>query len=576
MSLLTYDTTTGKGLFPTLGRIFGLMEKLNTDRGTTIPAYLTGAETAIRADTLVSGEDLENLEITLWPGMAAWQAGYSNYIEVLRQFARNYLIQVCMDEHADLQPTLADCLPYLVEQMEEGLTAGIPAMGTHVEAFTITTTVTADADNVGDIAVVVSTKRGNGRPQQNIFAETLTCEVADAGSIATADTDGVPPTLTITGQDAAPSIMDPEWPDGSQITRTLTVTDETNTLLDNSDFADAEDDNIPDGWVPIIGTLGTNIKLSPTPVQIITASCMASSTGTCAISWNDNTRTHWTPRLPAAMTAGDLQTALNAIPALSSVTVASSSGSVAGDVDFTVTMHNTPGKPATFGTTENSSGSMAVVSLTSGSSGALKGRCVELNKAAAIYRPVWLQPDVSYMLSVHASRCGDCSTGTLTLELVQDTSAYTAAVDTAGNSYSLVTPATCLAVAATSLPSQTALSLEMRVSKNMPQPCFVGIKFNTLAAATSMAVYANRPYVAMPLRLYDGGPYVAAFAGAKQSAVTDSYSIAATNNRTAPNFQDYFEKCFRLSALNLTLPTTVATTSDLAPNSLIIASSSLV
>jgi hypothetical protein len=133
--------------------------------------------------------------------------------------------------------------------------------GATVKACAVTAAVAPFGTVNGDGFAVVSTKRGDGLAQENLFAEVayLTCATD-------AQTGGAQPgseSFDFTGDVAQPDPFHWEWPLGSGATATVQAASPARdnaegNLLVNGDFED-QTSNVPAQWVVAVGTAGTDV-----------------------------------------------------------------------------------------------------------------------------------------------------------------------------------------------------------------------------------------------------------------------------------------------------------------------------
>ena len=340
----TYDPTNKNGLFNVLGEVFGIMSALNTESAATVPGYVGELSGKINALTETSPSTaVVAAQSALQSALQTWSSQAAPLVSQLNIFAAQYLISVVTAAAPETPQTIYDCMNVLLGQMQTNGTVqdgGGQARGTYVAPVaTISAAVSYASTNVGNMLVVADVTRGDGLVQQTIFVEQI------VGTVLTAETAGVPAQIQFVGQPATSAALASTWPLGSGITATVTETTPSSSLLYNGSFALATVANVPDGWTVLVGTPGTNIKLTSNAVQTVSIPTSTTS-GSFVLQWQSAGGTYYsTGQLPYNVTAATMQTALSAFPGLSGITV--SSAVVSTNTVFTVTFNNCTGVPAT-------------------------------------------------------------------------------------------------------------------------------------------------------------------------------------------------------------------------------------
>ncbi len=244
-----------QGLFTRLGKIINLINQINTFRSTTLT-------TEVDDITDEYGDDRQDLVDGLFTQAASNRAANDAFLEDLRQLAEDTVIQMVYDDAKINPQTLTVALTELIRQME--------ATADDVDASTVSATLAYTAGNNGDGKGGISVISPKGTALENVFDETVTLLVT-ADSQTGGTTEGQEE-FTIDG-DAAVNGLEPEWPDGSGATGTLTVIsaqeDAVSNLLTNSDFETFTVANTPDQWDLDTGVAGTDIFSAGTPNHYI-------------------------------------------------------------------------------------------------------------------------------------------------------------------------------------------------------------------------------------------------------------------------------------------------------------------
>jgi hypothetical protein len=141
-------------------------------------------------------------------------------------------------------------------------------VGQTVQACTVTAAVAPFGTVAGDGFTVISTKRGDGLVQENLFAEiaylTCTTDAQSGGAAAGGES------FDFTGDVAQPDPFHWEWPLGSGATATVQAASPARdnaegNLLVNGDFED-QTANVPAQWAVAVGTAGTDVVTETTNV----------------------------------------------------------------------------------------------------------------------------------------------------------------------------------------------------------------------------------------------------------------------------------------------------------------------
>jgi hypothetical protein len=142
----------------------------------------------------------------------------------------------------------------MIEQMEQ-------SSWYTISRPTVTVTVTEGSSNVGDGTLIASALDGNGDTIQFAFAETIVAKVtSDSQRGATENREPV----SVVGEPAVSDVLDPDWPAGSGISTSITVTDASQDgLASNTDFDTwASAASPPDDWTITTGTITTTVVRS--------------------------------------------------------------------------------------------------------------------------------------------------------------------------------------------------------------------------------------------------------------------------------------------------------------------------
>lgn len=242
-------TGTG-GLFDRLGHLFGLINIVNTHRGTTVPTHIN----TIQADYQTTDQ---NVIDGIYSTLTSYQNNLSFLPSALQSNANSTVNQMAAEaDNLTSQNSISISMTALIADM-------IAASAT-VQSCNASATVTAGASNNGNPNILVSLYRQDYKLQENAFAETV------AGTVTSDNqTSGVTigsETITFKGQY---SISDPlSWlyPNGSGSNAGITCINGslyqnrgTQNYLNNGNFENFTVANTPDNWNIIVGTPGTTI-----------------------------------------------------------------------------------------------------------------------------------------------------------------------------------------------------------------------------------------------------------------------------------------------------------------------------
>lgn len=300
------------------------------------------------------------------------------------------LIQTVKDDNQQPTDTLADALAELVRQMK--------ANASQLDANTIAVTRTYGASNDGDGKFVTSIKRADGLINEHSFAEDIECVVTEVSNTGSA-------TISAKGQPAV-ATNEYNWPQGSGTATSVTshTASSASNLVTNGTFESEESQasHLPTGWIASVATLGTTLKMTSVEVQTVIISGSPGSgyyllhftnrdgvvNTTAPIAWN------------AASTT--VQTALQALPGLESVSVAESG--TTPNFTHTITFTGVPNPGELTSTNALNTGSIAHATSTAGSANVLRGaRALEFDsdgsQLTTINRKVTLTSKTQYAIN---------------------------------------------------------------------------------------------------------------------------------------------------------------------------------
>lgn len=395
-------------LFETLGKAFAVQAAVNTARGTTLPTAVDALLTQF--NSLDPDTTLEATATGIPSALSGGQSGLSSLMTGIQSFCSQYLIATVNADNPQANRTLPTALAELIKQMK--------AASETVDASTPGVSVAYGSANIGTGKLVFSTKRGDGLVQENIIPETVLARVSGNGATAS---------IVFTGQQAAPSLLDHNWPDGSGVSTTLTSVSAASSLLANGDMEDEDDiANAPDDWNVIVGTIGTTIKMADVEVQTIAISGTPTS-GYYRLTWvNQNNQSRTTGLIAYNADATAVQAALRAIPGLELVTVTSTG--TTPNFTHTVTFVGRGGNVLDITSTNTfDTGSIAHNTTTVGSTWVYSGgKAVEFDsdgsQLTTIQQRVTLQTLRSYAVSFWAKYSSAPAAGRFCVDLVDGNS----------------------------------------------------------------------------------------------------------------------------------------------------------
>jgi hypothetical protein len=250
--------TGSGGFFTRLGRIAKLLKDIYAFQNTTFPPDSKNivAQYAVG----VGAVDHPEIASPIASGAAGAQLAVGGFATTLQTAAQQTANAMVFDDNPLGNATnIATSMAEIIRQMN--------AAAQTVQACTITASYATQGTVTGNGVIVLSTKRGDGLVQENSFAETgyLTCTADSYTGNASAGNES----FQFVGEVAQSNVFSNLWPQGSGGNTTFQAINgnKNNTqgnLLTNSDFETFTVANVPDNWVIVTGTPGTDIKQSTT------------------------------------------------------------------------------------------------------------------------------------------------------------------------------------------------------------------------------------------------------------------------------------------------------------------------
>jgi hypothetical protein len=425
----------------------------------------------------------------------------------------------------------------------------------------VNSSVLVTAGNAGDGMFVTSVKRGDGLMQENSLNESLAVAVTGAG---------VKASYTVTG---APALAGAKsgWPAGSAANVSSTTIDPANSLVPNGNFeSNLAIPNLPDGWTPTVGTVGTTLFLTTVCVQQIVVSGTPTA-GNWIITIVDRTGvTRSTGPIVFNATAAQVQSAIRLLPNFGGVVVTSTGTSP--NFTYKITFSGYGGAVAQVTVQNYTTAGVFTVSTPTPGTGLvfqggfalqIKGTSAELTAinvplpAAPVLTPLavssWLACDVTPVQ------------GVLFIELTNGLGgAVIADAQGVPNSFSL--SLTTLGSTFKHLSQLVTGETVFRLPGNFSGTPYLRLRLNPALSSTTNLFVDNMAITPMT-QLYKGGPFVSGFGGSKPFAAGDGFTVNIANNR-AGKIQEHYGRNFPMAAQELLLPS-VTNGSETIPDSLI-------
>lgn len=242
-------TLTGSGgLFTRLGSLFKIVE--------VAEAHITDLNTRIStADGQYTSADRSQI-VPLVGARDAVKAAAGQAVQAVYGAAERTLIEMVRADAPQVVSSLDLSLRELIRQMT--------ASADSVVANAATVSVAAGSGNTGDGTVAAHIKS-----VANVRPETMKVRTINDGQFSGRYTDLV---LAASGQEQYVPRSDPSWPRGSGVYRGARWVDTSRdcgcgegvNMLVNSDFETFTVTNTPDGWIVVVGGLGSNLAASGT------------------------------------------------------------------------------------------------------------------------------------------------------------------------------------------------------------------------------------------------------------------------------------------------------------------------
>lgn len=515
-------------LFTQLGKIFGTVEALDTARGTTIPPHVQ----AIIDEYATLAPNYQNTIAQLPTNQISYQQQTASFISQLYGIAGNLIIETVNDDSLQIDRQLTTALRGLIFDMIDQVAS--------VDACAVSASP-ASLEGTNGTALVVGAIRFDSDQAIELSAENLFAELFAAVAISTSS-------VRIVGQQSAGGGSAYGWPAGSgtNTTRTIVSPSDSANLVGNGDFESTNDnsDEMPDGWLSIVGDPGTSILLEGPGTSTITIAGTP-TTGFYFVvidATGQDGNTYTTTPLAYNATAEDVQAAIRALGAIFANVTVSSSGTTP---NFTHTILWTGAANVTLdsitnefdtGTSTPADTVASGIVYRQGQSLAIAGDGAELT---TIDYPVSPQAATIYALGVRARKSSaGIGTGELIVELVNDVGTVIGSSTLTLNNANLTT-------------SWKAFGTTLCTDAIINGQSFIRLRLSAAIYASGL-IYVDDVCLLSAAELYANGPTIAAIASRKP-ATGDSWLVTAANDR-AGGFQTHFERAFGMRDLDLQLP----------------------
>lgn len=531
---LNYSAVAGDGIFDVLGKLFAAAEAINVARGATVPAKVTNLSNQFKKDAAATNA-MNQAFSDLPSGQTSWQAQGDGFLSSLANEASAYLRAVVLRDSVQPGDTIANALSYLVRNMQ--------ADGAYVDAPAVGLTLTPGAGNSPtDLTILYDYHRGDGQHQQNMLAEAIAVSLSSV-TAATSSVKFLSPSRV--------GSLSQDWPGGSGSNRQLSATNPDSTLLTNGNLDTVTIENLPDDFQLLDGVPGTDYLVTGYEVQRIVVSGPPTAGGYYIRFTHPNGNTYISTRLAFDAAGSAVQVALRTIPGLASVTVATTGTTPLFTHDITFT--GLAGNLAALTVDNQTTGGGFVISeVTSGDANALRGRSLKVVGSAATNRRIYkvlptLTADTVYFVHVRHKKTSTPVSGTVRLAIVQGIGGAVT-VNSAGEVNSKSFNATNTEITT----SYAGGWLSIRVKPIEAQPLYLEIDVQNLAAGTSYCL--DDITLVAGQELYAGGPFIGAVLGATAPLITDTWTLAATND-LGGSFQSWFDRAFDMRSKGYLLPT---------------------
>lgn len=464
----------------------------------------------------------------------------SSIQSLLTQCARSaetLIIETVVADENVPERDIDDALDYLIAQFV--------SQSENFDSSTVSASPSYGGSNVGDGVIVSSVLRADGRNNEGVYAETLELTLDSVSSDGSAF-------FRVRGEREIDR-LNPDWPGGSGINSTIAshIGASGDNLVTNANFNTVDDnnDNLPEGWIAEPATFGTTLKISDVEVQTVTQTSTPTD-GFFTLKYTDaNSDVQETVPLAWNASAADVQSALQALNGLGSVTVSRSGASA--PFTYTITFTDVA-NPTQLTSVDNiTGGSLSHATTTAGNAYAKRSaRVLELDsdgsENTALYVPVSLEPNTLYGFSILHATDSAPAAGVITCDLIDGIGGTVIADDQSTNN--------TVTVDATALTTSYSQTTDMWVTPDtLPSTTYLRIYISTDISNTS-SVYIGEAMLVPATELYTDGVSVAIFTGDTDWNIDDTATVAVSSNR-AGEFHEWLDRMFDLKGSRKRFPT---------------------
>jgi hypothetical protein len=476
--------------------------------------------------------------------------GLSTLGSLMQQLAGDPIQRLIVETiHADtplLSKTLDPALVVLLDQMDDNAESLDASVVTTSLSYGENSSSSGTGDNWGDGTIRCCSKRGDGRVNEHILAETIRGEITAVNSSGTA-------TWQLVGEPTR-SALHPNWPGGSGTSRSITSqVAASSNLVQNGDFEDedAYADYLPDKWILSVGTLATHVQLTNVEQQTVTVNGTPTG-GHYTLTFTDRGgESYTTVPLTYNASASAVQTALRSLPWLAAVTVTSTG--TGANLTHTVVFENVPGPSQLTSTSALTGGTPTITHATTvaGSPYVVRGaRCLELigngSTLVCLQVPVTLTKQTCYAVNLWALVDVVPAAGILTVDLVEGIGG-TVVADDQGTNNTFTIDLTGLTT------SPTAQGGFFHTPLTLPEQLYLRVRLST-ALSSGTSLFLDELCMVASTELYPGGLFVAGFSGPNDFALQDAIEITVANDRGGA-IHEFLNRFLGLQSKRILFPT---------------------
>jgi hypothetical protein len=543
-------------LFANIGHLVNVAVELSSSYQDSEDAVRVFQESMDDEDQEIQAAVNEGLE----QGLAGVRGSVAGHINALAASPLTRLIIETVHEDVPmLNKNLANALSILLAQMDDSsdtLDATTIGFTTVYGAGGSSSGITGD--NYGNGIIVITERRGDNKVNIATLSETLRCAITATSASGEA-------TWRFRGEPDE-GRLSPRFPKGSAVTRNITslVAASAANRVANGTFAD-EDDNaeyLPEYWIASEAQLGATLQITDVEVQTVTVNGTPEG-GFYSLKFTDSdNREYWTDPLSFDASGAAVQSALQSLPFLGSVTVTTTGTSP--NFTHSVVFYGVP-NPHELDydnqlTTDSSGGSPSITidTVTPGAVEVMRGdRALEFigdgSEETAIHTVVALSGRAVYCVALWALCDIAPAAGEMTVDLIDGIDGDVIE-DDEGNANSFTVDLTSLG---TYPEPHTGI---FRTPAFVPPRIYLRLKLTTpLSAGTSL--FLDEVILTAMTELYTGGPFVAAFTGAKNFRVGDTAEITVLNNREG-QLHEWLHRLLNLGGSRIVFPTDSTGTLD--------------